>query len=330
MMPRMDRTERFYKINQLLETRRLVTFSQMQEACGVSRATLQRDLEYLRNRLNAPIVWDREANGYRLSRDRPQLGAQYELPGLWFNSQEIHALLTMQHLLANLDPGGLLSRHIEPLQMRLNTLLGAANDTVPDLRRRVLVAGMGKRSIKLAHFERVGSALLRRRRLHLRYFARSTGETTEREVSPQRLVHYRENWYLDAWCHLREGLRNFAVDSILEVDVIDQRARDVARRTLEHVLGPGYGIFGGTPVETAVLRFNPERARWVGAETWHPEQRGEFGLDGHYVLRVPYADHRELLMDILRYGADCEVLGPASLRRKVREELRRTAALYER
>ena len=221
----MDRTERFYKINQLLENHRQVSFAQMRDALEVSRATLQRDLEYMRTRLNAPIVWDREAGAYRLAAQKGQAGGQYELPGLWFSSQEIHALLTMQHLLANLDPGGLLSQHIEPLQLRLNTLLGAAQDAVPEIRKRVLVVGVGKRAIKLAHFERVGSALLRRKRLRISYFARSTGETTEREVSPQRLVHYRENWYLDAWCHLREGLRNFAVDSIREVDLIDARAR---------------------------------------------------------------------------------------------------------
>jgi predicted DNA-binding transcriptional regulator YafY len=324
----MDRTERFYKINQLLENHRQVSFAQMKDALEVSRATLQRDLEYMRTRLNAPIVWDRETGGYHLSSKQTELGGQYELPGLWFSSQEIHALLTMQHLLANLDPGGLLSQHIEPLQLRLNTLLGAAQDAVPEIRKRVVVVGVGKRSIKLAHFERVGSALLRRKRLRITYFARSTGETTERELSPQRLVYYRENWYLDAWCHLREGLRNFAIDSMHEVDLVDSRARDVARKTVESLLGPGYGIFTGSTTETAVLRFTPERSRWVGTESWHPEQRGEFAADGSYTLRVPYADHRELIMDIMKYGSDCEVLKPATLRRAVRQELAKALERY--
>ena len=324
----MDRTERFYKINQQLENGHCVSFEKLREACEVSRATLQRDLEYMRTRLNAPILYDRERNGYRLARETPQVGAQYELPGLWFNSQEIHALLTMQHLLANLDPGGLLAQHIEPLQLRLNTLLGAAEDAVSDIRHRVLVVGTGKRTLKLAHFERVGSALLRRKRLQINYYARSTGETTEREVSPLRLVHYRENWYLDAWCHMRNDLRNFAVDSILDVDVLERRARDIARRTVESVLGPGYGIFAGNAVATAQLRFTPERARWVGAESWHPHQRGEYEPDGSYLLRVPYADDRELIMDILRYGADCEVLGPPALRKAVARELRKATARY--
>jgi predicted DNA-binding transcriptional regulator YafY len=324
----MDRTERFYKINQLLENSRVVSFERMREECEVSRATLQRDLEYMRTRLHAPIIYDRDRNGYCLKHESRRAGAQYELPGLWFNSQEIHALLTMQHLLANLDPGGLLAQHIEPLQLRLNTLLGSTQDPIDDIRRRVLVVGVGKRSLKLAHFERVGSALLRRKRLQISYYARSTGETTEREVSPQRLVHYRENWYLDAWCHLREDLRNFAVDSILHVDVLQQRSKEIARRTVETVLNPGYGIFAGSKVATAVLRFTPHRARWVGTENWHADQVGEFQPDGSYVLHVPYADDRELLMDILKYGADCEVLEPESLRGAVQRELREAAARY--
>jgi predicted DNA-binding transcriptional regulator YafY len=127
---------------------------------------------------------------------------------------------------------------------------------------------------------------------------------------------------------MRDDLRNFAVDSIVDVDVLERRARDIARRTVESVLGPGYGIFAGNAVATAQLRFTPERARWVGAESWHPHQRGEYEPDGSYLLRVPYADDRELIMDILRYGADCEVVGPPALRKAVARELREAATRY--
>src|SRR5690606_26066081 len=123
--------------------------------------TLKRDLEYLRSRLNAPIVWNRDAGGYQFD-DQRQVGAQYELPGLWFSDKEIHALLTMQHLLANLDPGGILAPHVQPLMARLNALLGAAENTAEEVRKRVLITGVGKREMNLDHFENIGSALLRR------------------------------------------------------------------------------------------------------------------------------------------------------------------------
>ncbi len=324
----MNQTERFYKIDQMITDRGHVSFEEMKTALEVSRATLRRDLEYMRSRFNAPIVYDRLMGGYRFDRAQPRLGGQYELPGLWFSSAEIHALLTMQHLLANLDPGGLLTPHVQPLMARLNALLGTADNSAEEIRRRVLVVGVGQRQLKLEHFERVGSALLRRKRLQLTYHAKGTNQVTERQVSPQRLVHYRENWYLDAWCHLRDELRNFAIDSILRIENLETPARDVSRRSVDQVLGPGYGIFTGSTVQWARLRFTPSRARWVATEHWHPKQKSRVEADGSYVLELPYADHRELIMDILKYGADVVVLAPESLRAQVREELRRAAARY--
>ncbi len=88
----MDRTERFYKIDQLLNDRRAVPMQVLIDELGISRATVKRDIEYMRDRLNAPITWDRSLRGYRFDRT---LAEKYSLPGLWFNDQEIFALLTM-------------------------------------------------------------------------------------------------------------------------------------------------------------------------------------------------------------------------------------------
>ena len=327
----MDRTERFYKIDQLLSERQAVPFAVLQEKLEVSRATIKRDLEYMRSRLNAPILWDREARGYRFAgAAEAGLGAgdKYELPGLWFSATEIHALLTMQHLLANLGRGGLLGSQVEALQARLKGLLGSAENPAEEIERRVRIIGATARPMPLVQFSAVGSALLRRKRLKLDYFARTSGETTSRDVSPQRLVHYRDNWYLDAWCHLRQGLRSFAVDAIRHAEVLDLAAEDVADAELDGVLGAGYGIFSGREVQWATLRFSPARARWVAAEAWHPKQKAGFDGEGRYVLEIPYSDDRELLMDILRHGRDVEVLDPPELRRRVAEELAVAARAY--
>jgi predicted DNA-binding transcriptional regulator YafY len=310
----MDRTERFYKIDQMIHDRKLVPFVDLIEALEVSRATLKRDLEYMRNRLNAPIVWDREAGGYRFDTPHAEAGAQYELPGLWFNSGEVHALLTMQHLLTDLDPGGILTPHIQPLIARLNSLLGTAENTAEEIRRRVLIVGLGKRELKLAHFEKVGAALLRRKRLAITYFARGSGETTEREVSPQRLVYYRENWYLDAWCHLRNDIRNFSLDSIRECNVIEKEGarglapqpRRSARRRLRH--------FFRTQAAARQAALHAQARALGGAGNLAPEAEGQYEADGSWLLEFPYADHRELIMDILKFGADVEVLAPPDLR----------------
>lgn len=323
----MSHTDRLVRIRALFQQRRSVTRAELLGLLETSPATLKRDLAFLRDQLNMPIVWDSELRAYRLDPTQT-CGAQVELPGMWFSDREIHALLTMQHLLANLDPGGILAPHVQPLMARLNKLLGAAQDTSDEVRRRVLIVGIGKRSMRLAHFENIGSALLRRKRLAIRYYARGSATETAREISPQRLVHYRENWYLDAWCHLRGALRNFAVDSIHKVQLLETPAKDVENKALDSVLGPGYGIFAGDALQWARLRFSPERARWVASEHWHPAQRGAFEADGHFLLELPYADHRELVMDVLKHGRHCEVLGPEELRNKVRKEIEDMSGKY--
>jgi predicted DNA-binding transcriptional regulator YafY len=68
----------------------------------------------------------------------------------------------------------------------------------------------------------------------------------------------------------------------------------------------------------------------VSRETWHPRQDGKLQLDGSYLLKFPYSREPELVMDILKYGADVEVLAPDSLRAAVVGELTSAAKLYER
>jgi predicted DNA-binding transcriptional regulator YafY len=324
----MPLNERIYKLEQLLKNRAVVPFELMQERTEASRATLNRDIQFMRDRLRMPIVFDRELGGYRLDGGSSGKPVPTELPGLWFNDAEIHALLTMQQLISGLDRGGLLGPHLKPLMARLKELLGSADNSAAEVQKRVRVIGVQVRNLPLEHFAAVGSALLRRKRLHIGYRARYNDQPTEREVSPQRLVYYRDNWYLDGWCHLRNDIRSFAVDAIEHIEILESRARDVSDKELDEVLGAGYGIFSGREVKWAKLRFTPERARWVAAERWHSKQKEAFGLDGSYLLEVPFSHPQELMMDILRHGAEVEVVGPATLRKRVAEEAAAIAGRY--
>jgi len=317
----MSMNERIYKIDQLLSERRVVPIPLLLEKLEVSKATLKRDLALMRDRLHAPIIFDKELNGYRFDKDSASHDLPYQLPGLWFSAEEIHALLTMHHLLSGLDSGGLLGSHIRPLLSRLSALLGAADDPVDEVKKRVKIEMVGVRHVKLAHFEVVGSALLRRKRLDINYHARGTDQTTQREISPQRMIYYQGNWYLDAWCHLRNDLRSFSVDAIDRVEILDKKAREIPDKKLDEVLGAGYGIFAGKKVQWATLLFSPISARWVSKEFWHPKQKGKFLKDGSYKLMIPYSNDTELMMDILRYGAGVKVTAPAQLVRRVSEEI---------
>lgn len=322
----MDRTERFYKIQQLLDARTVVPRAVFLGELSVSLATLKRDLEYLRDRFNVPIVWDRDRRGYRIDAP-PGTAPKFELPGLWFNDSEARALLTMQHLFDNLQPG-LMEPYIKPLKERIQALLGHGDHTADEVQKRIRILPQAARPVPPKHFELISSAVLSRKRLRINYYSRARDEETDREVSPQRLVHYRDNWYLDAWCHWRDGLRCFALECIRGAKRLDIPARNVAEATLNAELGSSYGIFTGKAAKTAKLRFTPERARWVAREIWHPAQKGSFDAKGYYSLEIPYKDDRELVMDILKHGPEVEVLAPTVLRKRVRELLAQSARQY--
>jgi predicted DNA-binding transcriptional regulator YafY len=322
----MNQTERFYKIDRLLKDGQIVSFADLQDSLAVSRATLKRDLEYMRDRFNAPIEYVRSSNGYRFG--KPRAGPRYELPGLWFNATEIYALLTTLQLLENLQPGEL-GAQAGTLVARLRAILGSGDHTWQEVEKRIRIFQPERRTGNSAWFSVIAAALLKRSRLFIRHYNRNQDRVTEREVSPQRLVHYRDNWYLDAYCHLREDLRSFAVDAIQTAALRDAKAKEVPKTELDEYLGSGYGIFAGRKVEWASIKFAPKAARWVSAQRWHPDERHRVESDGSYILELPYADDRELVMEILKHGPDVEVLAPASLRTRVADSHKEAARRYD-
>jgi len=331
----MDRTERFYRIELLIKRQSGVSFEQLLSELEVSPATLKRDLQYLRDRMDAPIVYARDENVYRFADGggasglaRPGGGKAHELPGVWFSEKELHALLTMHQLIAGLDDGGVLGRHLQPLLDKLHGMLGASGDEAQVLMRRVSIVNPAKRPVPSRFFEEAVSAVLNRRRLTISYYTRTKRSESERVLSPQRLLHYRNTWYLDAWCHASEGLRRFALDAVRAAKVQDEPARELAMDKVEAELDRGYGIFGGARLQWATLHFDAEAAQWVAQEEWHPQQQLKAQADGSLRMRLPYSDPTELVMDVLRHGPNVRVLAPAELVELVRTRLTQTLQGY--
>jgi predicted DNA-binding transcriptional regulator YafY len=324
----MNRTERLYKIQTLLDGRKSVSITTFLEVLEVSRATFRRDLEYLRDRLNAPIIWDREADGYRLEGDGAE-SATSSLPGLWLSDREILALLSMVQLLQTLEPTSLIGNQIEPIKKRLQKMLETGCVDSEELATRVRILPLARRPVNTDVFNVVADSLLTRRRLEIFHFNKGNNKETSRQVSPQQLVYYRDNWYLDAFCHDKDDLRSFSLDGIKQARKIASPAVSLPKTALKSAFEETYGIFAGKRTKVAKLRFTPFRARWVSTEVWHPEQKSSFDHDGNYLLEIPYGDERELILDILRQGADCEVLSPDTLRSEVVRRLKDALKSYK-
>ena len=321
----MDKFDRIYKLHDVLRDRRTpISRADLISKVGCSEPTIYRLINTLRDTLHAPLQYDDERGGYYYQRDAN--GGTYELPGLWFNASELQALLVFERLFESLEPG-LLREHLQPLSKRIGELFNSKRLGLSEAANRVRVLGMAARPAGV-WFQVLASATLQRRKLRLTYHGRERDGITERTVSPQRIVHYRDNWYLDAWCELRKGLRSFAVDKVKHALETTDKVQDIAENDLNDHYASSYGIFAGKANKTAVLRFSAERARWVADERWHPEQAGQYLTDGRYELRIPYRDERELVMDILRHGAEAEVVKPDALRTAVARQLKAALAHY--
>lgn len=323
----MGDMERLHRIKYLIQARECVPLQVFLGELEISKATFKRDLEYLRDRMNANIVYDRMLGGYRFDNTH-QVGEKIELPGLWFSEEEATALVLTQSLLAGIDQGGLLGPHLEPLRNIIDGILGRSKTTTKELRKRLKVFGMSARKSSVDSFGVVGNALLNREKLHISYYSKGANQNTVREISPQRLIYYRDNWYLDAYCHLRKELRSFSMDGISQASLLNTKADEVSEKQLNEHFGESYGIFSGRATQRAKLKFTPERARWVAGETWHKHQSSSFDKDGNYILEFDYNQDPELIMDILKHGSDVEVIAPAGLRKKIKEELSRALKIY--
>ncbi len=320
----MDKWEKVVALHRLLRNSRYsVPKEKILHELACSNATFHRLRNFLEYRLGAPVERDDTYGGYRYNEGERD---QFELPGLWFTSGELEALASLEHALTALGEG-LVTRILSPLRGRLDPLLHAQNINPKRFRDRIKILPMGERNVTPDLMKACAEAVLKSQCTQIVYRSLSEDSELTRAVSPQALVRYRDNWYLDAWCHLREDLRTFSLNRVRQLRPYNSEYHEVAPSELKEHFASSYGIFSGPANKEARIRFTGIAAREVSEETWHPCQAGGW-LDGTYELTVPYGDDSELIMDILRWGAGAEVVEPVELRERVRNALQKALDLY--
>lgn len=321
----MAQIDRIHELLALFSARRYpIKFNDLLALVDYSEATLKRYLRRIRN-LGVPIRYDIHTGGYVLDKSDD---AALQIPGLWFNVSELHSLLTIHELIDQLDPG-LLKLELLPLRQRIEHRLAAGGIKTGELSRRIQLLGVGIRLCCPLTFRATATALMERKRLKLNYHSRSDNKISTRQVAPQRLLYYRGNWYLAAYCHTRRALRLLALERMSAIVPQDGECLEIDDEQLRDFCTSSFGIFAGRPQQQAVLVFTKESARWVAEERWHPDQQSRWLDDGSFELCLPYADQRELVMEILRHGPEVRVVSPPELQQAVRERLLAALGQYE-
>ncbi len=312
--------ERYVWFDGQIRKGRYPSAERLAERFELCRKTAQRDIAFLRDRLDAPLEYDPVRRGYRYG------DGAFRLPPLYATERQMLALLMARRLIQT--GGGRLDRDLEKFAETLLSTVADRRLSPARIDHLFSASWSGNSPAAETVFRAVLSALTQEHLLKILYTSPRTNERTERTVEPHHLQHYQGSWVLLAWCRKAGDWRKFFVSRMEQAHTLPEgftpRARDDWRPHLEGA----YGIFQGKKAFPVRLRFCAERARWIRLQQWHEKQKIVFLPDGCLEMHLPVADLREIRLKVLQFGADVEVLEPAELRESIRAEIEKMAGLY--
>ena len=313
--------DRFVWFHKQVQEKKYPNAGLLAQHFGLSVRTAGRNIEYMRHYLGAPLHYDASRKGYYYADN------DFELPYLHTSQEELLAVLLARNLLAQ-TAGGHISRAIQSFGKKMFSAAADFGLTEARLDEAFSATWNGYSPTQADTFRQVANALLQERLISFSYTSPRTGKTVERQCEPYHLQHYMGSWVLIGWCRLRFDWRKFFLSRMSAVKVSAKTFHPRPRQEWRHLLDGAFGIFQGREKHAVVLRFAPERARWIKEQVWHPQQQIIDRDDGGLDLVIPVADFREIKLRVLQYGSDVEVIEPETLRNQVAEEIRKMAVVY--
>jgi predicted DNA-binding transcriptional regulator YafY len=289
------------------------------ERFEISPRQAAREIDFMRTFFSAPIEYSWDRDGYFYSND------SFEFPGIWLSQDEIVSLVISKRLSTTI-PDKRIKRKIDSC---LHKISGYTDFDPTTLEKKISLKNIHSYEVQPGVFESCLFAVIHDRQLRILYHAAHSGEKAERTVSPLHLLLYLGNWHLLAHCHVRDGLRDFVLSRILEIDILpDTVDARVKREDIKEIIEGHYGIFLQGEERMVSLRFRGTSASLVRNQVWFPGQKITAQGEDSVVLQFPVSDFRELIGDILRFGPEAEVLEPVELRDLVRSTIAVLAKIY--
>ncbi|MCB2218668.1 helix-turn-helix transcriptional regulator [Desulfofustis glycolicus] len=315
--------ERFIWFHSQIKRLRFPNSRKLVEEFEISERTAQRDIEFIRDRLQAPLVFDRRKNGYRYTDN------SFEFPVHWLDEANLLALVLASRL-ATTIPDTTIKEDLCRLIGRMLSLSRTEGFACLDkLSDKISVKNIEYARVNEQFFRVVVRALFDERSLWIKYRSPHSGTISERVIQPLHLMHYMGSWYLLAWCSTRQAIRDFALARLQEVGFAENTVQmpdnllPIKELTRRH-----FGIMQGGTTTSVILRFSPTVTPRILEQIWHPDQQTHLKPDGSLLLSFPTADFRELTRIVLSYGADVQVVTPSDLQIMVHTEIEKMRKNY--
>jgi predicted DNA-binding transcriptional regulator YafY len=289
----------------------------------VSSKTIQRDIDFMRDRLGLPIEYDPLRFGFHYTEEVASF------PSIEVSEGEIAALFVAQKALAQYQ-GTPFER---PLRSAFRKISDSLKERVSfswsDMEEAISFHSIGGGAADLEIFETVSQAVLGSVELEFEYQKLKSNRHEARRVRPYHIASLENQWYLFGEDLARRQLRTFALPRMRNARVSTIQFRRPANFSIDKVLRGSFGVFAGGKAHRIRLKFDPFAARLVSERTWHESQKISPQRDGSITLELELGGLEEIERWVLSWGSHVRVLQPAELAASIKKAAREVAQMYD-
>ena len=281
----------------------------------ISRRTVARDLDFLRDEERAPLAYDDARHGFRLTDET------YTLSPVRISRKETFSFGLARKLLAHYEG--------TPLHLDMRSVLDKIAESLegeitiePDwLSEHVGVLPENRVRIDPEVWAKLASCVERCEAVRATYQT-FDGRVSEYKLHPYHLLAYHGNWYLMAWNVEKKRVATFALSRFRRIEAMGQTFTRLAGFSPETYARQAFGIVGGEKPIRVRLLFDPKLAVYITERQWHPSQEFLARADGCVEMRMETTGRKELVRWVLSWMPDVKVLAPKSLRDRIVDKLR--------
>lgn len=318
-----NRTTRLLRLLQTLEGGGAPTAAKLAKACGVSKRTIFRDLDALRD-AGVPIECDRKSGQYSIP-------GNFVLPDTNFTPTEALALI----VLASEFGGKKQVPFYEAAQGAANkiesSLPASLREDLSELKNSIQLVpqGVADLSDKEAIYGQLLVARATRKVVRIEYESLTEWESITTKLRPYQLIYSKHSWYVVGRSSAHREVRTFKLSRISKLTPLDEKYALPRGFSLKRYLGNAWRMVPeeGRDIH-AVIRFAPLVATNVAEVVWHPTQRLEPQPDGSLLFHATVSGVNEISWWILGYADQAEVLKPVRLRKLVAQRAKNLAKIY--
>jgi len=288
----------------------------------VSAKTIRRDIDYMRYQLDAPIEYSARHRGYYYTE------ANYKLPAISIKESDLFAIYLAEKLLAQYEG--------TPIYHNLFSVFRKIEDSLPE---RTTI-DMGKDNARFTVFppsytlirpgiwEKVAEAIRLSNKIRVLYRTPG-GEPATRKIDPYHGVRFEGDWYVVAYCHLRNDIRTFSLARMESVDVLSEGFQIPEDFDFTRLTASNFGVHWSDNEYRVKVLFDQKAAGYIRERSWHPTQQIDENLDGSLTLSLTVNHLLELKRWILSWGSVAKALEPPELVADLERSIREMAILYE-